>query len=283
LRAERSPGYVDAQVAARRWRRLNDDVIVLHNGPLTREQARLAVYLSAQHPAALCSLTAAEMCGLHGFETDDVHILIHRGARVLPVPGVSTVVHESRRFREADIATLYAPARVAVERAVIDAAAWTRQAAQAGRLVAAAVQQRLTSPDALAETLASAGQVRHRRVLRLLLADLSGGAQALSEVEFLRFCRRHGFPTPTMNVRVEVGGRRRYLDAVLTAPNGAVVRIEIDGGVHLSLAARWKDTRRDNALALRGIHSLRFPSIAIYTDDPEAVRQIRAALQVVSS
>jgi hypothetical protein len=283
LQLERSPGYVDSQVAAKRWRRLNDDVVALHNGPLTKDQARLAVYLSAQQPAALCGLTAAEMCGLRGFETDHVHIVVRRGARVLTVPGVSAVVHESRRFTADDVATRYAPARVAVERAVVDAAVWSPQPAQAGRLLAAAVQQRLTSPAALSEALELAGRVRHRRVLRLLLVDLEGGAQAMSEVEFRRFCRRHGFPTPAMNVRVEAGGRRRYLDAVLTARNGGVVRIEIDGGVHLSLTARWADTRRDNALALRGIHLLRFPSVAIYTDDPEAVQQIRSALQRVSS
>jgi len=278
-----STRFIDAQIAGRRWRRLNDGVVVLHNGPLTKEQARLAVYLSAQRPAALCSLTATEMCGLRGFETEAVHILVRRGARVMPVPGVVTVVHESRRFGEEDVATTYSPARVGVERAVIDAAVWSRTAAEGARIVAASVQQRLTRPSDLADELMRAGKVAHRRALFALLADLDGGAQALSEVEFMRFCRRHRLPKPVMNVRCDATGRRRYLDAVLKGPNGTVVRVEIDGGIHLSLAARWQDTRRDNDYVLSGAPMLRYPSIAIYTDDPVAVSQLRAALGLVST
>lgn len=278
-----TPGFIDAQIEARRWCQLNDHVVALHNGPLTSEQARLAVYLSAPAPAALCGLTAAQMGGLCGFETQTVHILVTRGARVLPVPGVDVATHESRRFSADDVYTLYKPARVRIERAVIDAAVWSRDVQTASRIVAAAVQQRLTSPTALREEFLRAGRVRHRRVLLVLLADLDGGAQALSEVELRRFCRRHDFPIPVMNVRNDATGRRRYIDAELRTPNGGVVRLEIDGGVHLSLSARWRDTRRDNSLALKGVHPLRYPSVAIYTDDPQAVAQIREALRLVSA
>jgi very-short-patch-repair endonuclease len=57
--------------------------------------------------------------------------------------------------------------------------------------------------------------------------------------------------------------------------------VEIDGGVHLSLTERWKDTAKDNELAIEGRSVLRFPSVAIYTDDPLAVAQLRRALGLV--
>jgi hypothetical protein len=120
--------------------------------------------------------------------------------------------------------------------------------------------------------------VRHRRTLLLLINDLEGGAQALSEVEFLAFCRRHRFPRPKLQSQLDSGGRRRYLDAEFRRRDGSVFRVEVDGGVHLSLTVRWRDTAKDNDAGLDGQLVLRYPSVAIYTDDPVAVRQIRRAL-----
>jgi len=120
--------------------------------------------------------------------------------------------------------------------------------------------------------------VRHRRSLRLLLIDLEGGAQALSEVEFLRFCRRHGFPAPRCQARLDSNGRRRYLDAEFRRRSGRPLRVEIDGGIHLKLAIRARDTIKDNDAHIAGQLVLRYTSFSIYTDDPDVVRQIRAAL-----
>lgn len=272
-----------AQLEARRWRALNQVVVCLHNGPLTVDQQRWAVYLSAQGVAALCGLTAMQMWGISGFETDTVHILVRRGHQVLPVPGVAVKVHESRRFNADDVLTVRLPAVTSLERSVVDAAVWTRDIKEACRIAVAPVQQRKTTAARLREELLRAGQVRHRRVLAALLADLEGGAQALSEVEFLRFCRRHRLPRPECQVRLDTSGRRRYLDATFRRRDGGVVRVEVDGGVHLSLTARWLDTVKDNDALLAGMVVLRYPSVAIYTDDPRALRQLRRALGLVSA
>jgi hypothetical protein len=281
LLAGLSHGAVDAQIAAHRWRQLNDAVIVLHNGPLTPDQQVWAVMLSAPDPSALGGLTAAARSGLKGFETDVVHVLVQRGAKLLDVPGVPVKVHESRRFTEEDVWVINQPRRVSPARAIVDSAVWTRPPAHAARVLVAGVQQRLVTPNELSEELEKAGHVRHRRMLRLLLNDLEGGAQALSEVEFLRFCRRHRLPRPQMNHRTDTAGRRRYLDAVFTRPDGRIVRAEIDGGIHLKLAVRWQDTLRENDLVLDGKAPLRFVSAAIYADDPVAVAQLRRALGLV--
>ncbi|MDQ1706503.1 MAG: hypothetical protein QOF18_2869, partial [Frankiaceae bacterium] len=273
-----SRSSIAAEIDAQRWRRLNEVVIVLHNGPLTVEQREWAVILSAPDPSALCTLTALRRAGLVGFDTETVHVLLERGAKLLPLPGLAVHVHESRRFGAGDVRVIAQPRRVSHERAAIDAAAWSRSAHQAARILVAVVQQRLTNPQLLSRELDVVGRVRHCRMMRLLLIDLSGGAQALSEVEFLRFCRRHGLPKPTMNHRVDSAGRRRYLDALFTLADGTTVSVEIDGGVHLNLMQRWLDTSRDNDLYLEGRSGLRFPSVAIYTDDRIAVRQLRQAL-----
>src|SRR3954454_23849614 len=100
-------------------------------------------------------------------------------------------------------------------------------------------------------------------LMQRVLTDIGGGAQAMCELEFLKFCRRHGFPEPTLQVRVDRQGRRRYLDAEFRRPGRQPVRVEIDGGVHLTLTQRWLDTRNDNDAAIDGDLVLRFPSVAI--------------------
>jgi hypothetical protein len=227
---------------------------------------------------ALCSLTALEQASLTGFESDEVHVVIQRGARLLPVAGVPVVVHESRRFSSADVRLGSGPARTGVERSAIDAAAWSRDTVTAARLLTAVVQQRLTVPARLRTALEAAGKIRYHRLMHLFLNDIDGGAQALSELEFLRFCRRHGFPRPTLQVRRDSAGRRRYLDARLEGRRGRIVLVEVDGGVHLTLTARWKDTAKDNDDVLDRRPVLRFPSVALYTDNPVAIAQIRRAL-----
>ena len=73
-------------------------------------------------------------------------------------------------------------------------------------------------------------------------------------------------------------GRRRYLDAEFRRDDGEPFRVEVDGGIHLKLAVRAKDTIKDNDAHIAGQLVLRYASISIYTDDPDAVRQIGQAL-----
>lgn len=274
-----SEAEILAHLDGRRWRRLNDHVIATHNGPLTRRQAMWAVILSAPSEAALCSETVFELFDIPGAQSEAIHLLVPRGARPLPVAGVRVKVHESRRFPPADeLMTRDGLPITSLARAAVDAAVWSRDIHRAWRLIVAPVQARRLRPEAIRVELEKAGKVRHRRSLRQLLFDLEGGAQALSEVEFLRFCRRHGFPRPKCQARYDGRGRRRYLDAEFRRRSGRPLRVEIDGGIHLKLAIRAKDTIKDNDVHIAGELVLRYASISIYTDDPDAIRQIREAL-----
>jgi hypothetical protein len=272
-----SESYFRAQIAARRWQSLNDSVICTHNGSLTATQQRWAAVLTAQPPVALASLTALECWGVAGLATADIHILVRRGARVSPLPPVKLVVHESRRFDAVDVLPRLPPITT-VERATIDAAVWSLDVKTATRVICAPVQQRLTTPGRIGEELTAAGQVKFRGILLPFIADLEGGAEALSEVAFLRWCRRHGFPKPHTRVRYDHAGRRRYLDATFRTADGRTLFVEIDGGIHLTLTTRWLDTAKDNDAVIANQKTLRFPSIAIYADDPRAIAQLRAAL-----
>jgi len=273
---------IDAQLDGGRWRALNEHVLATHNGPLTPAQRLWAADLSAPGLHAMAGLTSMQMWGVTGFKTDIVHMLVPRGGHVLPVADVVVEIHESRRLVADDIVHGRAPQLVRLARATVDAAAWSPDVWTASRILVAPVQQRLLRAPALRAEVIVATRMRHRRQLLALANDLCGGAEALSEVEFLRFCRRHGLPRPKCQRRMDSAGRWRYLDATFVRADGSLLRVEIDGGIHLSLAVRWRDTLKDNEANLDRRLVLRFASAAIYADDPQALAQIRRGLQFVS-
>jgi hypothetical protein len=272
---------VDGMVEADRWRRYGSVVIALHNGPPTGRQQWWIALLNAGGLAALAARTAASELGLAGWDPPSVEILTTRGSsypRGLPF---EVKVHESRRFAVSDIHPGRSIPTVRIERALVDAAAWSRSPKAACGVLCAGVQQRLTVASRLRAELAVAGSIRHRQLLGSVLIDIEGGAQAMSEVGFLSFCRRHGLPAPLLQrVRLDRFGKRRYLDATFRKPGGRLLRVEIDGALHLVVRTYWDDMSRGNELVIGEEQVLRFPSYAIHADDKIAVDQLRRALNL---
>jgi hypothetical protein len=275
---------LDNMLNSGRWKARGQVVIVMHNGILTRQQMLWAAVLNAGDLVELAARTAATAFGLSGWDADCVEILVVKGTCVPPGLGLDVKVHESRRFSSADLHPGRAIPTVRCERALIDAAVWSFSRRTACGVLAAGVQQRLTTAQRLIAELSLAGAVRHRRVLMAALVDIDGGAQSMSEIDFLRFCRRHGIPRPEMQrVRRDSAGRRRYLDATFTRRDGKKVRVEIDGALHLVVATYWSDMSRGNDLVIGNETVLRFPSFVIHANDVRAVAQLRAALGLSGS
>jgi hypothetical protein len=275
---------VEAMLAARRWQGIGPLVLALHNGPLTTRQKLWAAVFNAGTPAGLAARTAAAEQGLTGWSTELIEVLVPRGAVVGRLRGIGVKIHESRRFTDADLHPGMALPQVRIERALIDAAAWSRSARTACGIVAAGVQQRLTTPERLQIELDRAGAVGHRRLLQAALVDIQGGAQAVSEMDFLRFCRRNGLPKPQLQVvRRDSAGRRRYLDATFRRADGRLVHVEIDGALHLVVNTYWRDMARGNELVIGSERVLRFPSYVVRSNDPVAIDQLRRALNLSDS
>ncbi|MGH8823367.1 MAG: hypothetical protein ACRDVN_02690 [Jiangellaceae bacterium] len=267
------------QIAWGRWQGFGSTVVVAHNGPLTPAQQQWASVLGAGRRAALCGRSAAAHHGLDGWDDGRIHVLVERGTTppAMPLP---LAVHESRRYLPwIDAHPVRVPPMTRVDRSVVDAAAWTRHPRSACGLVIAGVQQRLTNPGRLLEELRTVGAVRHRRLLSRVLADVEGGAQALSEVDFGRMCRRHGLPIPVrQSVRLDPQGRRRYIDVELRTRRGRQVLVEIDGAAHLIVGTYWSDMARANEIVIAGQSLLRFPTVALYLDESTVVDQLRRSL-----
>jgi hypothetical protein len=276
-----SPAFVRAQLDARRWRPIGPLLIAVHNGPLTSEQQLWAAVLNAgpMGSSALCGRTAAQCAGLKGWATELIEVVVPRGARIPRLPELRIRLHESRRFAPTDLHPTRLPPQTTIERAAIDIGAWSRDARSACGVLAAVVQQRLTTPEQLRGELDRAGRVRHHRIMGLALLDIAGGAQALSEIDLGRLCQRFGLPAPERQVvRRERNGRKRYVDASWRRSDGRWVRVEVDGALHLLVETYWDDMNRSNEMTVDGEIVLRFPAIALRLDPARVADQIARAL-----
>ncbi len=160
--------------------------------------------------------------------------------------------------------------------AAIRAALWARSDRQAALVLAMSVQQRLTTPEALTEAFSSVRRHRRRKLIRLILNDLSNGAQSLGEIEFARLCREYGLPEPDRQVRRRGPDGVFYLDSAWTAYDAVV---EIEGLHHLEAAQVMADTSRQNELTLGNDRVVRIPVIGLRVDPDHYMTQVARLLR----
>jgi hypothetical protein len=261
-----SGGVLAAQVAADRWRRIGT-AIVLHNGPLTSPQRERVVLINCGPRAVLTSFTAARRWGLRGWERSEIHVLAPAGTARPRLRGL--VLHRTGDWSRAELAHGRRLHRIAP--AVLLAAASFDSSRPGCGIIAATVQQHLANARELRSALDAAPRLRHRAALSLAIDDIAQGAQALSEIDFGRLCRRYRLPQPKRQAaRADPSGRRRYLDAEWQLPDGRTVAAEVDGAVHLAVRQWVHDQLRQNEIVLDGTIVLRYPSVVV-RDAPEIV------------
>ena len=168
---------------------------------------------------------------------------------------------------------------VRIARSLIDAASWMATDRGAQAVLAPGIQQRLVTVGELTDVVAANRRLRRRQLIRDTLADVAGGAQALSELDFTRLViRGFGLPEPDRQSRRKgPDGKVRYLDAVWERER---VVVEVDGAQHADPLQHWDDMDRDNDLVADGYRVLRFPAWLVrYRPDLVAAR-IRSALRM---
>jgi hypothetical protein len=275
VRSGCTQGHIKAQLAARRW----GYAIVLHNGPLTAQERWYVARVHGGPGALLTAFTAAEAYGLRGWPRDEVHVLAKPGTRVSPRSPVPVGLHrvgDWTRVRRHP----RGPVHVLAQALLVAAASFDSPRPACG-ILAAAVQQRLVTPWRLRTALGDARCTPHRSILLHAVDDIAQGAQALSEIDFVRLCRRFKLPPPVQQlVRREPGGRRRYLDATWRRPDGRLVVVEVDGAVHMDQRRWWSDQARQNRLVLANAVVLRYPSVVVRTQPELVAAELREALGI---
>lgn len=273
------------RVSSGRWQRPCNGVIVAHSGPLTESQVLRVTWLSGGRNAALAGLTAAWLGGFTGFGDknpipDKTIFLVvpvsHKKRIELPWPNIE--IRYSRALTEKDVYVNLEPRRTKMARSLIDAAAWMPTDRGAMAVLAAGVQQRKTRVPDLRETLDRCKWVRRRALMREILCDIEGGAQALSELDFYRaVIRQFGLPQPSGQAgRRDSRGKQRWIDVMFEEWN---VVVEIDGAQHTQPLEQWDDMDRDNDLNIDGYRVLRFPAWLVRRNPERVARKILEALR----
>lgn len=244
-----SDGRVRAQLKAERWSTVSPTVVAMFTGELTHGQRACAAVLHAGGGAILGGLTAASRAGLAGWERDEITVLVpYREDVPRPMPGVRFV--RTRR----DTTELRAPGsgipRCQIEPAVLMFAASVKAQRTAEGILAAAVQQRLTTAERLGAWLGRLQPLRRAPLLRVALEDISGGAQSVAEIDVRRLCQRHRLVLPARQIkRRDAEGRVRSTDCEWDLGNGRTLVLEVDGPFHREVQQWEADIARQRALA----------------------------------
>ncbi|MEH1169079.1 hypothetical protein V6V47_27230 [Micromonospora sp. CPCC 205539] len=275
-------GVVRGRIRSGRWRSICRGILLTGNGRLTRDQQLWVAVLAAGPGAVLAGVTAAAEAGIRGLRREPLHVLVpaaRRAARTtlrrLPIDMPAVLVHRTSILPEAHL-QLARPPRTTTARALIDAAGWAAGVDEAQGLLAAGCQQRRVLPDELHAVLDALPRAPRRQLIRQTTHDIAGGAQALSEIDFIRLCRRHRLPTPDLQEhRTDAAGRKRWLDAYWREWR---VHAEIDGAHHMDSRQWAADMRRQNDVWTSGDRILRFPAWLIRARPHEVAETILRAL-----
>ncbi|MEV4389394.1 DUF559 domain-containing protein [Micromonospora sp. NPDC049580] len=275
-------GTVRGRIRSGRWRSVCQGIVLAGNGRLTRDQQLWVAVLAAGPGAVLAGVTAAAEAGVRGLRREPLHVLVpaeRRAARTalrrLPIDMPAVLVHRTSVLPDGHV-QLARPPRTTTARSLVDAAGWAGGVDEAQGLLAAGCQQRRVLPEELDAVLDVLPRAPRRRLIRQAVADIAGGAQALSEINFVRLCRRHRLPAPDLQRhRVDAAGRNRWLDAYWHEWR---VQVEIDGAHHMD-ARQWAaDMRRQNDVWTSGDRILRFPAWLVRARPDEVADTVRRAL-----
>lgn len=260
---------VQSQVSARRWSERTPRVLSTFTGTPTWEQRVWIAVLHAGGNALVGGLTALKWHGLRNWDRDDITVVVDDELSFEPVQGVR--FFRSRR----DLARLRH--RVGelplcrVEPAALLFAGYERSARTAQGLLAAVVQQRLSTADDLLAEPSALRPLRRSRVFRVALQDIGGGAQSLAELDVRRMCRNAGLPQPRRQVaRRDAVGRRRFTDCEWVLGDGTVLVLEVDGGFHMEVEHWEDDLARQRRITTPGRMVVRCTAREL-RDDPELV------------
>jgi hypothetical protein len=269
---------IDHEIKYRRWHTPAWGVVALQNAPLTYDQRLWLGVLHAGDDAVLTHLTACRRAGLEWKGDDEtIHILTRKGDLVDPIPGF--FFHQTRRpFQRWRRPTASGPPLLPIEHAALLTAERDRSVRRGIGLLAACVQQRLTTADRLVATKPQISKLRNGAVFMLALGDIAGGAQSFAEIDVGDLCGRAGLAQPTRQaVRTDTDGRRRYLDCEWVLPDGRVVVLEVDGSFHLKVGSWWRDMKRERAVVLSRSTVLRCASIELRLEPWEVMADLRQA------
>ncbi|HEX6444327.1 MAG TPA: hypothetical protein VF053_04495 [Streptosporangiales bacterium] len=268
-----SDDYIDAQVRARRWRRVHPGVVATFTGVLDRGAALWAAVLYAGEGATLSHRTAAELHRLVDDVDEILHVTVPVARRVRSRRGIR--IHYAHRLPRTRIDTRV-PAIVNVDDTVLDLVDTARSPKEAIDWVTRACQRRRSSPERLRAALALRKKIRWRAMVEAALTDVAAGAETPLELAYLRKVERaHGLPKGRRQRHRKSGGRSQWIDVEYTEFG---LRVELDGRIGHVEDGMFRDRVRDNASVVDGFMALRFGWTDVYHDSCATAAQTAGVL-----
>ena len=238
------------QIAAGRWIERTPRVISTVTGTLTLKQLQWLAVLHAGPRSMLANLSAAGRHGLTGWSRPYVSVLVDDELSFEPVEGVDFF----RSRRPFDLMRSPKPGIPAcrLEPALLLWAGYEAPNRAAHGVLAAAVQQRLTTPARLIEWVDLLHPLRRAKPFKRTLSFVDAGAHSGAELEVGRMCRRFEMPQPArQRRRVDRHGRPRWTDAEWDLADGGTLVLEVEGGFHMDVMEAAADARRSRRLTTR--------------------------------
>jgi hypothetical protein len=185
------------------WRSLCPGIVLLYNGPPTRDDRRHGALLLGGKSAVITGLDALELHGMdrvprpHG----PVPVLVPEQRRRVAYGGLVAVIRTDRLPEPSAGRWPIAP----LHRAVIDHCRLIRDRDQVRSAIAEVVQRGRCTPAQLAEELRLGAQ-RHTKLPRSVLAEIGDGVRSVAEAKARELVARSSLPPPMWNPRL-VDGR----------------------------------------------------------------------------
>ena len=263
-------------VEAERWRSVPNRGIVVDRGPLDPTNAWRVALAEVASSARLGGVTALQASGVTGLADTAIHVWVTKSTRKgLPVAGPNVVLHESRRWDDADATSVGIPrAKPAV--AAVQAALWSRTIREASLMLVLPVQQRVVTAEHLLEVFDRVRRHEFRTVLRQVLVDIGVGSHSMNELDFVRMCRAHGIPAPAQQVVRRGPDGRIYLDCRWDRYG---ISLEIQGAGHGQLLNALDDDLRLLGLATDGDIALSVSVLTLRLDAATWFRRFAALLE----
>jgi very-short-patch-repair endonuclease len=239
---------IEARVEAKRLYRLHRGVYAVGHEALTPKSRFLAAVYACGPGSLLSHRAAGSLQGLLD-ATAVIEVTAPRGCK--PKPGIA--IHRTRHVHPDDRAVVDRIPVTSVARTLVDLAEVLNER-QLTRAVRQAELLRTLDLRAIEAALERVPGRRGRHRLRRVLVAYQPEPQLLrsrAEHRVKALCTRYGLPKPQFNVQV----CGREVDAYWPE---AKLALEFDGAeTHYTRHAFHQDRRRDRALAVEGIQTLR--------------------------
>jgi hypothetical protein len=273
-----TPAQIRWRVTSGHWQRPMRDVLLLNPDPPSRLQLLWCAVESVGPDAYLAGATAATLGGLRGHDSTAITVVVATGRRIAPREGLA--IRRTARLAAVDTVRDDLPRRTRPARSLIDMAEWAPGRDEARALLAAAVQQRLVTPEQLRAALVRRGPITRRTLVADTVDELEAAADAVVDVLYARMEAQFGLPAGRRQLTTAFGGAARRLDVYYDRWH---VRVQVHNGPAVDTdgdlpAGPATQVDRHPDVAGRQV-VLRFPT-RLLREAPEFVAsQVRAALR----